>query len=372
MGYSDVEKHDVIHLYYSNNSNTLLVQRQFRQLFPGRRVPCKNTIKNIVKLFKETKSVKRKPRKVERNEDEDLAVLLYFEGIFNYIIYNIYSNTVFVFIIENPEASTYNAARILNMSRKKIITVLKFYKYHPFRFLPVQDLTADHRLQRINFCREILRRLDENADFLNNIIFTDEATFTTAGIYNRRNKHHWATDNPRRIQPTKTQGRKAVHVWCGIIRNMIIGPIFLENYLNGERYLNLLRNEVEGQLEELPILQYNNLIWQQDGAPPHNNQQVTAYLNEKYNFWIGRHGTLRWPANSPDLTPPDNFLWGYLKNKVYYDQPQNIQILKARIREEINIINTLKQHFIVDTINRKLIENIRRCVVQQGGHVEQL
>ena len=56
---------------------------------------------------------------------------------------------------------------------------------------------------------------------------------------------------------------------------------------------------------------YNNVIWQQDGAPPHAVQEVVVHLNGRYNEWIGRHGTLLWPPNSPDITPMDTFLRGH-------------------------------------------------------------
>ena len=32
---------------------------------------------------------------------------------------------------------------------------------------------------------------------------------------------------------------------------------------------------------------------------------------------MGRRGSHEWPARSPDLTPCDFFLWGWLKEQVY-------------------------------------------------------
>ena len=45
-----------------------------------------------------------------------------------------------------------------------------------------------------------------------------------------------------------------------------------------------------------------------------------------------------WPPRSPDLTPPDYFLWGYLKGRVYQNKPRNIDTLKANITEEIQAV----------------------------------
>lgn len=189
-------------------------------------------------------------------------------------------------------------------------------------------------------------------------------------MFNRKNKHYWATSNPHKIQPVKIQGRRSINVWCGIIENKVIGPIIYNGSLTGPRYLGFLENEIENFLEELPLNQHVTIIWQQDGAPAHNVAPVTRFLNEKYNTWIGRNGPIIWPANSPDLTVPDIFLWGYLKNTIYNNRPENIQVLEQRIREEILVLNRDYSESITNSINHKLLENIQKCITSQGGYVE--
>ena len=41
---------------------------------------------------------------------------------------------------------------------------------------------------------------------------------------------------------------------------------------------------------------------------------------------------------TPDLTPPDYFLLGYLKGIVYQNKPRTIDTLKANINEEIQTV----------------------------------
>ena len=48
---------------------------------------------------------------------------------------------------------------------------------------------------------------------------------------------------------------------------------------------------------------------------------------------ISRFSDFNWPPRSPDLKAPDFFLWGYLKCKMYANNPRTIQELKANIRE---------------------------------------
>jgi len=234
----------------------------------------------------------------------------------------------------------------------------------------VQKLTDEHKIKRLAYCNNMLVRKAEDEDFFNKILWSDEATFTTAGVFNRRNTHMWASENPHSFVEIKTQGRMSLNVWCGILRNRIIGPIIFDGSLTGDRYLQFL-NEIEDLLDELPIREYNNIIWHQDGAPPHNTIPVRNFLNNRFNEWIGAHGTIAWPPNSPDLTPLDNFLWGYLKNEVYKERSQNLEDLRDRIQRSIDALNEEHPEYICNAL-LKLEEDYRKCIENNGGHFQHL
>jgi len=51
------------------------------------------------------------------------------------------------------------------------------------------------------------------------------------------------------------------------------------------------------------------------------------------NRWIGRDGPTPWPPRSPDITPLDFFLWGYVKDKVFLTPVPDIINAKARITD---------------------------------------
>jgi len=75
---------------------------------------------------------------------------------------------------------------------------------------------------------------------------------------------------------------------------------------------------------------------------------VTDVLNERFpDVWIGRGGPIPWPPRRPDLSPPDFFLWGYIKNIVYAKKIRNIQHLQDRITSAI--------------------ENVTRDMIQKSG-----
>jgi hypothetical protein len=77
---------------------------------------------------------------------------------------------------------------------------------------------------------------------------------------------------------------------------------------------------------------------QQDGAPPHLHLEVRRHLNTTLpQRWIGRTSNedsalIPWSPRSPDLTPCDFFLWGYVKDKVYVSPiPRDLPQLRQRI-----------------------------------------
>ena len=56
------------------------------------------------------------------------------------------------------------------------------------------------------------------------------------------------------------------------------------------------------------------------------------------NRWIGRESQTPWPPRSPDITPLDFFLWGYVKDKVFSTPVPDITDLKARITDDFATI----------------------------------
>ena len=75
-----------------------------------------------------------------------------------------------------------------------------------------------------------------------------------------------------------------------------------------------------------------------------------------------------WPPWSPDLSPPDFFLWGTLKGKAYADKPRTIQELENNIRRENAVISEdiLQATFA----NMKL--RVHLCLDSGGEHFQHL
>jgi hypothetical protein len=71
-------------------------------------------------------------------------------------------------------------------------------------------------------------------------------------------------------------------------------------------------------------------------------------------------------TRTSDLTAPDFFLWGYVKSKVFENNPpRTIVDLKERIHLEINNITLATLHNVMGSFGVRLSQ----CVANQGRHL---
>lgn len=276
---------------------------------------------------------------------------------------------------DNPHTSITTISNNFNLSVGSVHKILKVNKYHPYKIKLVHELLEDDFDRRVQFCEQILEIHNQHLNFITNIIFSDEATFTLNGHVNRQNCRYWATENPHWMQECHTQRPQKINTWAAIVRNRIVGPYFFEGTLNGEDYLNFLQFELIPALAVLfpnpqdPDIPNNEIWFQQDGAPPHYSIAVRQFLDATFpNRWIGRRGPIEWPPRSPDITPLDFFLWGYLKSKVYLNRPNNIDDLKERIRQEIRLISPE----VIENVQRETLNRLQKCLEVNGQQIEHM
>ncbi|XP_050314555.1 phosphate carrier protein, mitochondrial-like isoform X1 [Anthonomus grandis grandis] len=100
----------------------------------------------------------------------------------------------------------------------------------------------------------------------------------------------------------------------------IIGPYFFEEEnhavtVNSERYIAMIHNFFAPAFAGLNV---QDAWFQQDGAIAHTSRASMQVLREMFpGRLLSLRGDISWPARSPDLTPCDFFLWGYLKAEVF-------------------------------------------------------
>jgi hypothetical protein len=176
----------------------------------------------------------------------------------------------------------------------------------------------------------------------------------------------YAAESIKIIAQVGTRGRfqacNSAKAWVAISRRCIVGPLFFEETVNSERYCSMLYSFIS-LLEEDEIT-YS--LFQQDGATVHTANNAMKLLNEIF----GEHviSTNLRPPHSPDLTPPDFYLWGAAKSAVYRDRPRMLNDLKTAITAYIrNISQADLQKVFVNKIKW-----VQACIKARGHHFQHL
>jgi len=129
----------------------------FNNTLPKRMLITKSIVQRTVTRFEQTRSVKNRPRteksKTASNDDKNIEVLRSF--------------------VENPHTSIRKVNQQCDISKPTVQKTWKKNNYHPFKI--VQEPSENDR--RMEFCAEIIRWIDENNNFFNWTIFSDETTF---------------------------------------------------------------------------------------------------------------------------------------------------------------------------------------------------
>lgn len=347
---SKQERIFIIKTYYQQQRKIKVVQTMFHRQFPDIQEPAKFAIQQLVRKFETTGSVldaprSGRPKSATTPENCELVALDVFH---------------------RPMQSTRQRSLELSISRRSLQRLLHELKLYPYIPRLVQFLNDDDHDRRLQFCEFFLNECENDPAITEKILWTDEACFKLNGHVNRHNAVYWSDVNPH-LTIAQELNLPSVNVWAGVSSHGLVGPYFFNGTVTGEVYLKLLNDTV------WPAISTRNdicdLMWQQDGAPPHYYLPVRQWLDVHFpNKWIGRRGPIEWPPRSPDLTPPDFFLWGVLRNDVYKNKPKDIPDLKASIIQSCAKITAEMCAKVCTSIPHRL----KNCIAANGCQFENI
>ncbi|UYV81676.1 hypothetical protein LAZ67_20001949 [Cordylochernes scorpioides] len=310
----------LVKFYYCNSESSTEALRAFRNFKGIRRgkgpMSC-YSLRRMIKNFEKTGSLEAKPRSGRPSTRKSVAVT----------------------VSQNVEAietlSTYGEVSARQVSRQTGIsygTVWRalriFLKKYPYKIQRFHELKVGDFEKRQEFTAWVFRQIDIDENWLSNVLWTDEAHFSLNGEVNTQNSRIWATENPR---------------------------IFTEMPLHQPRVTD------RQALSEITFMQ--------DGGPPHISRGAKQLLKDTFgeDRVISRHFIHQWPSRSPDLTPCDFWLWGYIKSRVYRCRPTTLAMLKASIRRHVSSISTDMLFNAVQSV----IYRLQAVFENEGRHIEQ-
>ena len=214
----------------------------------------------------------------------------------------------------SPHKSTRRASCELQISATSIRRIIHDIGMKPYTPRILHALNEDDPDRRAQFCQTFLQFYNDSPEIVDHILWSDKATFKTNGHVNRHNCVYWSEENPHEIIE-KELNVPGITVWGGITSAGLVGPFFFESTVTGASYLKMLQEKVWSVISQREHI--GELYFQQDGAPPHYATIVRNWLDDSFpNRWIGRRGPVEWRPRSPDLSPPDFFLRGEMKNAI--------------------------------------------------------
>lgn len=333
-----------VRFYYMSDMNAAEASRRLSEEYQIHEVQGRN-IKSLVRKFEETGSVMDASRSGRPRTATTEAI----------------GDQIRESLTNSPQKSTRRLSQEFGISHVSVFKLLKERKLKAYIPRLVHALNDDDWDRRLEFSELFLDMVEADATILDRVWWSDEACFKLNGQINRHNCVYWDSENPR-VTVEKSVNSPGITVWAAISSLGIIGPYFFEDTVTGEAYRHMLQTFFWPRVQ-----QHDQFYFQQDGAPPHYSRTVRQWLD--YNFagkWIGRRGPIEWPARSPDLTPPDFFLWGVIKNLVYAEKPRNLQDLRQAIEQKFTTIDLE----LCEKVCRSIPERLQKCIRHNGEQFE--
>jgi hypothetical protein len=264
-------------------------------------------------------------------------------------------------ILENPNVSVRKLSQQVDIPKTTVHTALRSHLgLYPFRTTVThQLLPGDHEARKF-FCEWISDVCHNDTDFLNRCFFSDEAWFYLDGFVNSQNSRQWNNANPHLIIERPLHPLK-IGVWCAMSAKRLF-YVFFNYTVTTEHYLSFIHQFIATLTEDEIFTAW----FQQDNAPAHTSNKT---LSELKNYFADRTITKGlWPPRSPDLSPPDYFLWGFLKGKVYQDKPRTVNDLKRNIA---HAFSNISPGLLYDGVH-SLLQRSHMCILVDGQHFQHL
>ena len=198
---------------------------------------------------------------------------------------------------------------------KIICSILHCY---PYKITHVHELIPADLQKREAFALEFFTHMEEDNEWLWDILRIDEAHFHLHRFINTQNRKIWAKEKSFSIASVpmhspKVTGRCAFTIFCVIGSFLFeeIGPVSpVTCTMNDKRYVSLLHSQVVPTLQQHAYLE--RTIFMQDGASQHIAKPVMQLLKKHFrnNWLISHHCLTVWTLRSQDLNPCDFWLWG--------------------------------------------------------------
>ena len=106
----------------------------------------------------------------------------------------------------------------------------------------------------------------------------------------------------------------------------------------------------------------DDVVWQQDNARARSGMRASRFIDEKFKH------SLKWPAQSPGLSPLDYSINNYVKQEVVKKLPaiSKPDTVRAAIKD---VWNNLPRDYVKKVIDHFPVR-LQECIDAKGGYLE--
>lgn len=344
--------------YVDHGKSPTVALRKFSSRWPGKRKPTRRAVSDIYAKVRQTGSIGNNNNNRARQATVRTPEMI--EQVAKFVARSTKTR---------KPSSRARLALKFGVSSTSLQRILrKDLKLKPYKERTVQALTSDHITARREFCKNMI----ESGFDTSKIIFTDEAHFHVIGAVNSQNTRYYGETNPNIQRETKKYPNR-VTVLCGVSDEGLVGPFIFNENVDAPFYNHLLRCKLLPRCKSMGIA--HNHWLQQDGATAHTTKRNLAAIKRAFDCRvISRHASkhapigIEWPANSPDLSPCDFYLWGHIKSIVYARVYRDVASLKAAIRAACRSVRVETLKLVFESLSKR----VQACHDCGGLHFEHI
>lgn len=225
--YTTEERIFLVLEYYRCDKDADTTRRSFQRQFGVKKGPDRHTIRSLFEKFEKTGSVHDdRAGKAGRPKTSTTP-----ENV----------EKVKSIIEKSPTKSIRRTAQQASLSATSTYRIItRELQLFPYKVQTHQPISIQAQSQREDFANIISDMIDRWEIEADDIWFSDEAHFHLDGYVNKQNWRIWGSENPhiavqRSLHPIRTT------VWAALSSHGIVGPIFINETVNSERYIEILK-----------------------------------------------------------------------------------------------------------------------------------
>ncbi len=203
-------KIEIVRHYYASNASATAALRSYKREHNLKNDPfCTKTIARIIQRFEETGSVEDKPRtgRPSLQDEREQAVCDALQTTATAI----------------GTSSTRRVSAATNIPQPSVYRILvNKMKLFPYRLRTSHAITTADMESRLQFAQWFQQ---QDLDFIDNIIWSDEAYFSVDGCVNTHNAIVWGKNRPEKPL-TQSMFPQKVLVWMGVSATCVLRPLF--------------------------------------------------------------------------------------------------------------------------------------------------